>query len=184
MCAPYDDECHEARGAVKLAEAARRVAQQRLDASGLRGRRQARTELATANEDAATAGELLAAAQETSRDPNTQRATARDQIEAARSELRNQDVYDKWRYLPEHLRATKEHVESLDTWHHWATGNPVNHERLVEAIAVLHEVAARRPDDGTRQLGDALQRWANRQGIQIESPHIDQRRPIEIEIDM
>jgi len=42
MCAPFDAELDAANDAVKQAEAAQRAAQQRLDQSGLRGRRQAR----------------------------------------------------------------------------------------------------------------------------------------------
>jgi len=46
ICAPFDDDLNAASDAVKQAEAAQRAAQQRLDHSGLRGRRQARSELA------------------------------------------------------------------------------------------------------------------------------------------
>ena len=50
ICAPFDDELKAASDAVKQAVAAQRAAQQRLDRSGLRHRRQARSELAAANE--------------------------------------------------------------------------------------------------------------------------------------
>ncbi|MEO5724514.1 MAG: AAA family ATPase, partial [Ilumatobacteraceae bacterium] len=54
VCAPFDTELDGAHDAVKHAEAAQRAAQHRLDQSGIRGRRQARTDLAAA--DAAVAG--------------------------------------------------------------------------------------------------------------------------------
>lgn len=62
MCAPFDAELDVARDAVKQAEAAQRGAQQRLDQSGLRGRRQARTDLDTADEIVARTRQQLAAA--------------------------------------------------------------------------------------------------------------------------
>jgi hypothetical protein len=58
-----------AHGAAKQAEAAQRAAQQRLDQSGLRGRRQARTELAAANETVTGTREMLAVARQQASEP-------------------------------------------------------------------------------------------------------------------
>jgi hypothetical protein len=186
MCAPFDAELNAANDAVKQAEAAQRAAQQRLDQSGLRGRRQARTELAAANESVASSGELLAVAREQAREPDAQRNIARTQMEAARDALRSHDMYAKWHFLPEHLSTAEARVDALDTWHDWATGKPVTQEGLAEAVTTLHEIAAHEPDNGTPQLAEVIHQWAEQQGIEFARPPAQQHRTVEtgIEIDL
>ena len=186
MCAPFDAELDAARGAVKQAEAAQRAAQQRLDKSGLRGRRQARTELAAAHESVASAGELLAVAREQAREPFARRNIARTQIETARDALRTHDVLAKWQYFPEHLSAAEARVDALDTWHDWAAGKPVTQERLAEAVTTLHEIAVHEPDIGTRQLAEVIDQWAEHHGVELTRPPVQQHRRFEtgIEIDL
>ena len=177
-CAPFDAELNAATNAVERAESARRAAQQRLDQSKRRGRRHARTEVATAGDVVAGARATLADARERSREPNAQRHVARDQIEAARGALSNHDMHTAWQYLPEHLAAAEAHVDALDTWHHWANGKSVTQDRLAEAVNTLHLTAARHPDHRTRQLADVLQRWSEERGIQLTPPPIHQHRSI------
>ncbi len=186
MCGPFDAELDAANDAVKQAEAARRAAQQRLDQSGLRGRRQARTELAAANESVASSGELLAVARKQAREPYAQRNIARTQIEAARDALRSHDMYAKWHFLPEHLSTAEARVDALDTWHDWATGKPVTQESLEEAVTTLHEIAAHEPDNGTRQLANVIHQWAEQHGVELTRPPVQPHRTIEtgIEIDL
>ncbi|MGB8862330.1 MAG: hypothetical protein WCC60_23950, partial [Ilumatobacteraceae bacterium] len=186
MCAPFDAELDAAHDAVKQAEAARRAAQQRLDQSGLRGRRQARTELAAANESVASSGELLAVAREQAREPYAKRNIDRTQIETARDALRTHDILAKWQYFPEHLSAAEARVDALDTWHDWATGKPVTEESLAEAVTTLHEIAAHEPDNGTQQLANVIHQWAEQHGVELTRPVVQQHRTIEtgIEIDL
>ena len=186
MCAPFDAELDAAHDAVKQAEAAQRAAQQRLDQSGLRGRRQARTELADANETVTGTREMLAVAREQSLEPHAQRNIARTQIETARDALRSHDMYAKWHFLPEHLSTAEARVDALDTWHDWATGKPVTQERLAEAVTTLHEIAAHEPDNGTLQLAEVIHQWAEQYGVELGRPPVQQHRTIEtgIEIDL
>jgi len=186
MCAPFDAELDAAHDAVKQAEAAQRAAQQRLDQSGLRGRRQARTDLAAANESVASTGELLAFARDRAREPYAQRNIARTQIETARDALRTHDILAKWQYFPEHLAAAEARVDALDTWHEWAAGQPVTQETLVEAVTTLHEIAVHEPDNGTRQLANVVHQWAEQHGVELTRPPVQQHRTIEtgIEIDL
>ncbi|MGB8859016.1 MAG: hypothetical protein WCC60_07170, partial [Ilumatobacteraceae bacterium] len=183
-CAPFDAELNATHDAVKQAEAAQRAALQRLDHSGLRGRRHARAELAAANEIVAGAREMLAVARELAREPYAQRNIARDQIEAARGGLRNHDILAKWDYLPEHLSAFEARVDALDTWHDWAAGKPVSQGRLGEVVNTLHGIAAHEPDNGTRQLTEIIHEWAERRGVEIARPQPQQHRSLEIEIDL
>ena len=186
MCAPFDAELDAAHDAVKQAEAEQRAAQYRLDQSGLRGRRQARTELAAANESVASTGELLAVARERAREPYAQRNIARAQIETARDALRTHDILAKWQYFPEHLATAETRVEALDTWHDWAAGKPVTQDRLEEAVTTLHEIAPHEPDNGTRQLANIIHQWAEQHGVELTRPPAQQHRTIEtgIEIDL
>jgi hypothetical protein len=186
MCDPFDAELDAANGAVKQAEGAQRAAQQRLDQSGLRGRRQARAELAAADETVTGTREMLAVAREQAREPYALRNIARTQIEAARDALRSHDMYAKWHFLPEHLSTAEARVDALDTWHDWATGKPVTQERLAEAVTTLHEIAAHEPDNGTRQLANVIHQWAEQHGVELTRPPIEPHRTIEagIEIDL
>lgn len=186
MCAPFDAALDVAHDAVKRAEAAQRAAQQRLDQSGPRGRRHARTELAVADETVTGTREMLAVAREQAREPYARRNIARTQIETARDALRTHDILAKWQYFPEHLSAADARVDALDTWHDWAAGKPVTQDRLKEAITTLHEVAAHEPDNGTRQLAIAVCHWAEQNGVELTRPPVQQHRTIEtgIEIDL
>ncbi len=186
ICAPFHAELDAAHDAVKQAEAAQRAAQQRLDQSGPRGRRQARSEFAAANESVASTSELLAAAREQAREPYAQRNIARTQIETARDALGTHDILAKWQYFPEHLSAAETRVDALDTWHDWAAGNPVTQEGLVEAVTTLHEIAAHEPDNGTRQLANVIHQWAEQHGVELTRPPVQLHRTIEtsIEIDL
>jgi hypothetical protein len=85
-------------------------------------------------------------------------------------------MYAKWQYLPEHLSAAAAHVDALDTWHDWATGKPVTQDRLAEAVTTLHEIAAHHPEDGTRQLADVIQYWAEQRGVRLHPPPIELHR--------
>jgi len=182
MCAPFDAELEASSDAVKQAEAAQRAAQQRLDQSGLRGRRQARTDLAAANESVASTGETLAVAREHAREPYAQRNIDRTQIETARDALRSHDLLAKWHYFPEHLSTAEARVDALDTWHDWATGKPVTQDRLAEAVTTLHDIAAHEPDNGTRQLANVIHQWADQHGIELAWPIVEQRRSVETAI--
>lgn len=95
-------------------------------------------------------------------------------------------MYAKWHFLPEHLSAAEARVDALDTWHDWANGKPVTQGRLLEAVTTLHEIAAHEPDNGTRQLADVIQQWAEQHGIELMRPVVQQHRSIEtgIEIDL
>jgi len=172
MCAPFDAALDAAYDAVKQAEAAQRAAQQRLDQSGLRGRRQARAELAAANEGVASTGELLAFAREQAREPYARRNIVRTQIETARDALRTHDILAKWQYFPEHLSAAEARVDALDTWHDWAAGKPVTQESLEEAVTTLHEIAVHEPDNGTRQLANVIHQWAEQHGVEFARPPV------------
>ena len=108
--------------------------------------------------------------------PTRNEHIAREQIEAARAALSNHDMYAKWQHLPERLSAAKARVDALDTWHDWATGKPVDHQHLTEAVTALHEIAAHEPDVGARQLADVLHQWAEQRGIQLTPPPVQQHR--------
>ena len=185
-CAPFDGELKTASEAVKRAEAAQRAAQQRLDQSGLRHRRQARSELAAANETVTETRELLADARGQAREPHARRNVARQQIETARNMLRNHDILTNWNYLPEHLSAAEAHVDALVTWHDWATGKPVTQDRLFDTVTALHDIAAHEPDNGTRQLADVIHEWAEQHGVELTAPPLQQQTAARtgIEIDL
>lgn len=130
--------------------------------------------------------ELLATARDSSREPNAQRAEAREQIETARAALINHDMYARWQYLPEHLALAEAKVDALDIWRDWANGKSVTQDRLVEAVTTLHEIAAHQPDNAIGHLADVIHEWAPRRGIQLTPPPVEQHRSVRtgIEIDL
>ena len=100
--------------------------------------------------------------------------------------MRTHDILAKWQYFPEHLAATEASVDALDIWHDWAAGKPVTQDRLVEAVATLHGIAAHEPDNGTRQLANVIHQWAEQHGVELTRPVVQQHGTIEtgIEIDL
>ncbi len=181
MCAPFDTELDAAHDAVKQAEAAQRAARQRLDQSGLRGRHQPRIELAAANETVVSTRELLAVAREQASEPYVQRKIAQTQVETARDALRTHDILAKWQYFAEHVAAAEARVDALDIWRDWAAGRSVDHDRLEEAVATLHEIAAHEPDNGTRRLATDIHEWAEQHGIVVQQ-HRSTETGIEIDL--
>ena len=132
---------------------------------------------------------MLAVAREQACEPYAQRNIDHTQIETARDALRTHDILANWQSFPEHLSAAEARVDALDaldTWHDWATGKPVTQESLVEAVTTLHEIAAHEPDNGTRQLANVIQQWAEQHGVELTRPPAQQHRTIEtgIEIDL
>ena len=99
--------------------------------------------------------------------------------------LRNH-ILTKWNYLPEHLSAAETHVDALVTWHDWATGKPVTPDCLFDTVTTLHEIAAHEPDNGTRQLANALHLWAQKHSVELTPPPVQQQRATRtgIEIDL
>ena len=65
-------------------------------------------------------------------------------------------------------------------------GKPITQDRLVEAVATLHEIAAHEPDNGTRQLAKVIHEWAEQHDVELTRPPVQQHRTIEtgIEIDL
>ena len=183
-CAPFDDRLATAGDAVKRAEETRRLAERELDQSGLRGRRQARTELASAVEFLAEQREQLTLAKENSRGPDNRRAVALHDLQTARHQLSNHHMFERWQYLPEHLETAEQRLGALDTWRDWANGKPIDNERLAAAVTSLQEHASREPADGTQQLLDATHRWATKHRIELQPAR---QPPIErtgIELDL
>jgi hypothetical protein len=163
-CAPFDAERADADAALKRAENDRRTAQRQLDECGLRGRRHARAELAVAEDRVAGAQVVVVACEERCETPASKRAAARRDLERARDNVRNHDLLDGWKYLPERLATAEQTIDALDTWHDWAAGKTVEIDRLANAVANLRdgdELA------GTRDLGEVTGRWAARNGYNL-----------------
>lgn len=184
LCAPFDADFQKAQRAVKQAETERRVAERKLDESSIRGRRRLRAEHAVAVENLMVAEGQLTRVKETTTGPNSARADARQSLEAARRDLRSHDQIERWNYLPERLQATEDRIDALDTWRDWAVGKPIVEGTLANAVAVMSELRAHRPDDASRQLADELQQWAARQGIRTSLQRPQQQRSAGIEMGL
>ncbi len=78
LCVPFDADFQKAQYAVKQAETERRVAERKLDESGIRGRRQLRAEHADAVENLTVAERQLARTKEMTTGPTSARTKARE----------------------------------------------------------------------------------------------------------
>ena len=70
------------------------------------------------------------------------------------------------------------------TWRDWAVGKPIVEGTLANAVAVMSELRAHRPDDASRQLADELQQWAARQGIRTSLQRPQQQRSAGMEMGL
>ena len=184
LCVPFDAEFQTAQDAVKRAEADRRVAERKLAESGIRGRRQLRAEHAGAGEGVTVAERRLARVKERAHGPNSIRTEARQDLEAARRDLRSNDQIERWSYLPERLQAIEDRIDALDTWREWAVGKPIDTERLIAAVTSLQERASHERADGTQLLVDATDRWAAKHRVELQPAR---QPPVErtgIELDL
>lgn len=184
LCAPFDAALHAASAAASEALAAQRLAQQRLQQSGLRGRRQARSELADATSAVARAQEVLAITRDRAHEPFTKRAAAHAQLEADRSALRTHDMLARWQRLPEHLSAAEARIVALETWCDWATGKPIDQQRLTQTVVTLHDIGGQHADDGGQHLADVILEWSEHRGINLNRPTIEPRRSTSTCVDI
>ena len=146
LCAPFDAASQNAQDAVKRAESDRRAAERKLAESGIRGRRQLRADHAVASEGVTVAERRLARVKEKAHGTNSIRTEARQDLEAARRNLRSHDQIERWSYLPERLQAIEDRIDALDTWRGWAVGRKVDGRRLTAAVEALYT-----SDDGVSQ---------------------------------
>jgi conjugative relaxase-like TrwC/TraI family protein len=164
-CAPTDTATEHARRAFTDACEQERDARAALDNSGLRGRRQARTNLNDAHDRLAAAERAWQHAEDSAREPNRVRATALHQLVEARGDLERHDQFTRWHYLPEQLAFTEQRLDVLDIWHDWADGHPVTREQLGAAVYVLE---ASRQDQPDRVLATLARSWAELHHIAID----------------
>jgi conjugative relaxase-like TrwC/TraI family protein len=180
-CAPFDAERDAAAAALKQAEGERRTAEHRLDQSGLRGRRRARTELSIAEERVAGAREALTVCEQRSARPFAARTTARKDLERARDNIRSHDLLDRMSYRPERVEQAEARIDALDTWHGWAAGNTVTIDQVAETVEVLSHA---RELPGAAELADAATRWAASHGHQLTPERAVKPRNIDLGIDL
>jgi hypothetical protein len=126
----------------------------------------------------------MATAKENSNGPDNVRAAALDDLQTARHQLSNHDMFERWQYLPEHLEAVEQRLDALDLWRDWANGKPINNERLASAVTSLQEHASHEPADGTQLLIDATLRWAVKHRIELQPPPQPTIERTGIELDL
>jgi conjugative relaxase-like TrwC/TraI family protein len=145
-------------------------AQRRLDATGLRGRRAARHELAAAEARRERAiGHLQRTKQSTGPDID-QYNLARARLEEAQTALDRHDTRARLRHTRDQVPILRRQVETLDLWRRWARGYTINPRQLGDTIAQLTNHSRRGEHaDQLRALGQAARDWADDAGIDLQT---------------
>ena len=183
LCAPFDEAFQKAQDAVKRAAADRREAERKLAESGIRGRRQIRAEHAVAADGLTVAEAQLARAKEKALGPDSIRTEVRQELEAARRDLRSHDQIERWSYLPERLQAIEDRIDALDTWREWAVGRDVDGRRLTATVETLDQHASTSQLNGAGELVRVACAWAMRHGVELIEPCLQHVEPAGLEIE-
>lgn len=183
VCRPFDEAVDAAGVIVKHAEDGRRLAQRELDASGVFGRRQARSQLAIADARLADANQSLESAIDLARPTSNTRTAALDNLATVRRENRSQDQLDRWHYFPEHVDDAQRRVAALGGWRDWAQGKTVSGGRIIGVVHGLSEAVAMDDTGAYAVLADVLGRWAHTNGLDVSRP-APTIEPAGIDIDL
>jgi conjugative relaxase-like TrwC/TraI family protein len=179
------DQLAAARHDLDDAERQHRLAVQRVDTSGIRGRRQARRDLAAAENRVTWANNTLDRL-EAQASPYVDRYhQARNQLYDLGDELQHQysrELLDRWT-TTDRIPELHERLEALDTWWRFATGDTIDVDRLGPVVDALHYVTG---DNAGRcqWLADTVEQYCDHAGLHlpttlqpetpgIESPGLD-----------
>jgi conjugative relaxase-like TrwC/TraI family protein len=168
--APARGELAAATSSYHEAGRTHRLAEHRLDVSGLRGRRAARHDLDAAQVELEGAIAHLQRTRQHARMHVDQYEQARARVEAARDALDRHDRRARLGHTFDQIPVLRRQIESLGIWRRWAGGGTVNLEQLGDAVAQLTSQC--RPgghNDHFRTLGHRAREWADDAGIEVPS---------------
>ena len=166
--APAREQFAAATGRADQARWQHNDAQRRLDASGLRGRRAVRHELAAAEVRRQRAVAHLQRARQRTRPDIDQYNQARLRLEQAQAAIDRHDSRARLRHTRDQVPVLRHQVETLDTWRQWARGDTVNPQQLGDTIEQLTSHSHRGVlADQFRALGQAAREWAGHVGIDL-----------------
>ena len=143
-----------------------RLAVHRLETSWIRGRRQARRDLAAAENRLTWANHTLEQLQQHTSPDVDRYHDARHQVHDLSDELRHQNTRELLdRYTTtDRIPHLQERLDALDTWWRFATGDSIDVNRLGQLVDVLRTVDG---DGRLRWLADTVQQYCHDTGINL-----------------
>jgi hypothetical protein len=145
-----------------------RLAVHRLETSGIRGRRQARRDLAAAENRLTWANHTLDQLHENSSPDVDRYHHARQQVHHLGDELRHHDTRELLdrATTTDRIRELGERLGALDMWWRFATGDSIDVDRLGQLVDVLGADAG---DSRFRWLADTVEQYCHDAGIPLPS---------------
>jgi hypothetical protein len=155
---------------VDKAAQARDLAEHRLQGCGIRGRRQARRDLAAADNRLTWANHILEQAQVTSSRDVERYHHASHQVRDLREELRGHEaseLFDRYS-TTDRIPHLQERLDALDTWWRFAQGDKLDVPRLAEIADILGNVNDHHGH--YHWLTDTVEQHAIDAGIPLRTP--------------
>ena len=163
--APFNEKVVAARHVVSELQSALWKAESELRKSGRGHRRPARRGVEAAADALATATDRLDQAEELAAPTRAPLDDLRRIIDDHRQFASTRRILDKWNNLDSAADRANALCEALDGWKDWADGRDVTSMDLVEIASTLEDRDELR---GTGQLGEALARRADSQGVETQ----------------
>lgn len=163
---PARVELADASDRVTQAQRRRDAAARRLNSSGMRGRRQARRELAAADDRLDQAHTRLNVVERRAGPAVATYQAACDSVRKADDAALHHDLISQLGRPHDHAVDLRTRVTALETWRHWANGEPTNLDQLAAAVETLNDPKLRTVSNAYPLLGDAITHWASDTGIQ------------------
>ena len=169
--APFREKVVAAERVVNEARSGLRSAEYGLRKSGRLGRRSARRDVESATDVLAAAIDRLAGAEDIAAPTRAPLDELRSIIDDHRQFDATRRTVDRWNDLDGAADRASELCKALDQWKNWADGRDA-HPKALAAVATT--LRAHQAIPGVEQVGQALARWAEAQGIELESPQRSQ----------
>jgi conjugative relaxase-like TrwC/TraI family protein len=179
------DQLAAARHDLDDARSGHRLAVHRYESSGIRGRRQARRDLAAAENRLTWANHTLDRLQQQTSPDIDHYHRARHQVHDLGDELRHQatrDLLDRYT-TTDRIPLLQQRLDALDTWWRFTNGDTIDATRLGQLVDILHNVSGDQAGH-CRWLADTVEQYCHTVDIHlpttlqpemlgIESPGLD-----------
>jgi len=178
-CEAFDTEVTAARHRLQMAVHDRDTTAERAARARFLARRDAKTELAVAEQVVASARGSLADAEHTAEPARAEHLAAAAELDRLQRHHYDQGIVDSYNHDPQRAVDLERKIGALDRWHEWANGAPMGLEEFGQLYQDLgrglqHDWLR---DDPAAQLADTLKHWATDNDLVLPSPRPSLRGP-------
>lgn len=111
-------------------------------------------------------------------------ADAMRQVDAIRRSIGTTEILESWDATPERAEQFRSLRAAVDDWQRWASGERLPRERVTSMLVTLNSDDAAVSLAGVAGLADAVERWADAQGLDVAARPLSQRRAPSVGVEL